>query len=176
MRIFFAPFLLLVVLAQSIPAADTYRDSALEAARWIRKSATQTDQGIVWPSDPRDSKSANDTLYAGVPGVILFFLEACRSTGDQSFLKDARAGADHLLTTFENEKEFGLYEGIAGIGFALTETFKATRESKYRQGALRCARLLGEQPESGRVGGVKRPTSSPAERASGSSCYTPTVN
>lgn len=77
--------------------------------------------------------------------MILFFLEAYRSTGDQSFIKDARAGAEHLLATFANEKESGLYVGIAGIGFALTEIFKTTGESKYRQGALRCAQVLGER-------------------------------
>ncbi|PYT05542.1 MAG: lantibiotic modifying-like protein [Acidobacteria bacterium] len=90
-----------------------------------------------------NAKSANDTLYAGTPGVNLFFIEAFRSTGDPSFLKDARAGADHLLGTLANENESGLYVGIAGTGFALTETFKATGDSKYRQGALGCARLLG---------------------------------
>ncbi|HTF37335.1 MAG TPA: lanthionine synthetase LanC family protein, partial [Blastocatellia bacterium] len=146
MRTFIAPLVLLGILSSNLPAADTsYRDAALEAARWIRASAARADQGTVWPSDPRDAKSVNDTLYAGTPGVILFFLEASRSTGDQSFLKNACAGADHLLATFANEKESGLYVGIAGIGFALTETFKASGESKYRQGALRCAQLLGER-------------------------------
>jgi len=146
MRTFIAPLVLLGILASTLPAADTsYHDAALETARWIRASAAQADQGTVWPSDPRDAKSVNDTLYAGTPGVILFFLEASRSTGDQSFLKNACAGADHLLATFANEKEPGLHVGIAGIGFALTETFKATGESKYRQGALRCAQLLGER-------------------------------
>ena len=121
-----APLVLLGILSSILPAADTsYRNAALEAARWIRASAAQADQGMVWPADPRDSKSVNDTLYAGTPGVILFFLEASRATGDQSFLKTARAGADHLLTTLANEKESGLYVGIAGIGFALTETHQA---------------------------------------------------
>lgn len=134
------------ILISATGALDRpYHHAALEAARWIRSSAVQTERGIVWPSDPRDAGSINSTLYAGTPGVILFFIEAYRSTGDQLFLKDARAGADHLLATFAAEKECGLYVGIAGIGFALTETFKATGDAKYRQGALQCARLLGER-------------------------------
>lgn len=146
MKTFIAPVALLAILASTLPAADTsYRDSALEAARWIRASAAEADHGTRWPADPRDAKSVNDTLYAGTPGVILFFLEASRSPGDQSFLKDARSGADHLLTALADEKEPGLYVGLAGIGFALTETFKTTGESKYRQGALRCAQLLGDR-------------------------------
>jgi len=141
-----ATLALLTVLVQTIPAADkSYLTSALDAANWIRSSAIQLDQGKVWPADPLDVKSVNDTLYAGTPGVILFFLEAYYSTGDRAFLNDARAGADHLLATLVSEKESGLYEGIAGIGFALTETFKATSDAKYRQGAQRCAQLLGER-------------------------------
>jgi len=146
MRSFISAVLLLSVLAPPICAADTsYREAALQAARWIRASTIQAGQGAVWPADPRDAKSIDDTLYAGTPGVVLFFIEAYRSTGDQSFLKDARGGADHLLGTFPNIKESGLYEGIAGVGFALMEAFNATEDSRYRQGALRCAWLLGER-------------------------------
>src|SRR6266571_4629328 len=129
----------------NLAAEPSYREAALEAARWIIASTVQTNPGVTWLADPRDPKSASNSLYAGSPGVILFFLEAYRSTGDESFLKDARAGADSLLAVLAGEKEPGLYEGIAGIGFVLTETFKATGESKYRQAALQCTRLLGER-------------------------------
>ena len=146
MRTFIANLALLAILGSPLSAADTaYLDASLEAARWIRASAIHNDQGTAWPADPRDAKSVNDTLYAGTAGVILFFIQAYRSTGDQSHLRDARAGADHLLAKFAGEEASGLYVGIAGIGFALTETFKATGESKYRQGALRCAQLLAER-------------------------------
>ena len=91
-----ATLALLTVLVQTIPAADkSYLTSALDAANWIRSSAIQLDQGKVWPADPLDVKSVNDTLYAGIPGVILFFLEAYHSTVDRTLLNDARAGADH---------------------------------------------------------------------------------
>jgi len=141
-----ATLALLALLVETTAAADkSYLTSALEAASWIRSSATTLDRGKVWPADPLDVKSVNDTLYAGTPGVILFFLEAYHLTGDQTFLNDARAGAGHLLAALVSEKESGLYEGIAGIGFALTETFKATTERKYKQGAKRCVELLGER-------------------------------
>ena len=134
------------LLVLSLSAAQpAYLDTAVDAARWIRASAIRTDHGTVWPADPLDPKSISSTLYAGTPGTILFFIEAYRSTGDKSFLEDARSGADHLVATFPSEKETGLYTGIAGIAFALTETFKVTHESKYREFALRCTRLLGER-------------------------------
>jgi lantibiotic modifying enzyme len=126
-------------------ANGSYREAALEAARWIRASVVKTEQGKVWPSDPTDAKSVGTSLYAGTPGIILFFIEAYRTTGDKSFLDDARAGADQLMAALSNEKESGLYEGIAGIGFTLQETFKATGEVRYRAGAFRCAQVLRER-------------------------------
>jgi lantibiotic modifying enzyme len=75
---------------------------------------------------------------------VLFFLEASRS-GDTSFLKDARAGADHLLQTLRNEKDAGLYTGISGIAFALIEAFKITGDNKYREAAVRCISSLEQQ-------------------------------
>lgn len=137
--------LLLSALTPLRAAERPYLKAALEAARWIKTSAIQTGQGVVWPADPRDPKTVSRDLYSGTPGVVLFFLELYRSTGDQAYLKDARAGADDLLAHLADEKETGLYEGISGIGFTLTETFKATRDVKYRQGALRCLQLLRER-------------------------------
>jgi lantibiotic modifying enzyme len=119
-----------------------YLDAALEAARWIRTSAVQTEAGTTWPAVPEDNESINNTLYSGTPGVVLFFLEAFYSTGDKSFLAEAKAGADFLLAALAKEKGAGLYVGVSGIGFALQEAFKATQEEKYSQGVKRCLQYL----------------------------------
>jgi lantibiotic modifying enzyme len=141
-----ATTLLVLLLAQSLKAQDrTNLKAALEAARWIRASAIQSEPGAGWPADPRDPLSVSNTLYSGSPGVILFFLEAFQATGDKTLLQDARSGSDHLLASLSMEKDCGLYDGISGIGFALEETFKATRDRKYRQGAVRCAELVRER-------------------------------
>ncbi len=120
-----------------------YLQAALQAARWIRTSAVQTERGTTWPAVPEDEKSINNTLYSGTPGVVLFFLEAYYSTGDKAFLEDARSGADYLLAALEAEKAPGLYVGISGIGFVLEEVFKATKDRRYREGVERCLEYLG---------------------------------
>ncbi len=144
-RVGIAAALLVFVLAPLDAAERPYRQAAIEAARWIQSSAIPTDHGIVWPADPRDPKTVNNTLYVGTPGVVLFFLEAYRSTGNPAYLKDARAGADDLLASLSMEKDTGLYTGLAGIGFTLAETYKVTKAPVYRRGALRVVELLRER-------------------------------
>jgi len=136
-----AAFPLLTTKASAIEKRP-YLEAALQAAGWIRASAVQTEKGATWPAVPGNEKSINNTLYSGTPGVVLFFLEAYYSTGDKTFLDDARSGADYLLATLEEEKGTGLYVGVSGVGFVLEETFKATKDKKYREGVERCLEYL----------------------------------
>jgi len=140
-----AVLVLLMLQGNAVAAERPLLDSALQAAHWINSTTIRTDQGIVWPADPRDPKTVDSSLYAGTPGVILFFLEAYHATGDPIYLKSARSGADHLLSNLSSEKWTGLYEGIAGIGFTLVETYKATKDPKYQQGALQCVKLIEDR-------------------------------
>jgi lantibiotic modifying enzyme len=129
----------------SLPAAERPNlEAALKAAKWLEKSAVRTPHGLAWPADPQDPKTINNSLYAGTPGPVLFFLELYSSTANQDFLRLARAGADELLAKLPDEKGLGLYEGIAGIGFTLEETFKATKDKRYRDGFLGCLRRIRE--------------------------------
>lgn len=131
---------------------ESYLDEINQVARWIRVSAVQTEDGLAWPAVPGDKETINNTLYSGTPGVVLFFLEAFHTTGNQEYIKDARIGADYLLATLEKEKGAGLYVGLSGIGYCLEETYKATNEKPFRQGVLRCLDLLNEWAEEKETG------------------------
>jgi lantibiotic modifying enzyme len=111
-------------------------DAAKQAAAWIRAGAMKTPEGTAWPAVPSEPSSVSYDLYSGVPGVVLFFVQAYLSTGDASYLEDARGGADLLLAKMSGVRGTGLYDGLAGIGFALEETFKATKNDNYRRGFL----------------------------------------
>ena len=76
-----------------------YLQSALHAARWIQAGDEATEAGKTWPPDPQKPDEPATNLYSGPGGVVLFFLEAYPSTGDSQLLADARAGADHLLSS-----------------------------------------------------------------------------
>jgi len=103
---------------------------ALDAARWIRAA----DRG----SDAAD-------LYSGRAGVVLFFLELYRATGDAAHRATATAGADALLDSLERQADAGLYTGLAGIGFVLSEVGRHTAHERYRDGARRVAATLRDR-------------------------------
>jgi len=128
--------------AASATEPPRYRETALEAARWIRSAAVESDRGRAWPADPADRKTVSSGLYSGVSGIVLFFVQAYRCTQDEAHLKEARAGAEYLLRSLDGETQNGLYVGLAGIGFALQETFKVSRDTRHRDGARRCVELL----------------------------------
>ena len=140
--------LFLVFSISCVPSDERpYRDAALEAADWVTASVVETELGRTWLAVPGDESSLNNTLYSGAPGVVLFFLEAYYSTGEELYLEQARAGADYLLATLSQEKTAGLYAGISGIGFALLETYKASSDMVYKQGTEQCLRVLRENAE-----------------------------
>jgi hypothetical protein len=93
-------------------------------------------------------------LYHGSAGIVLFFLQLADASGDSSFLEDAKRGGNYILKRFAERSwdaaasalggnhyksgtRWTLYSGgWAGIGFALIEMFKITREQKYRDAAF----------------------------------------
>lgn len=122
-----------------------YLEAARETAKWLSANAVKTEYGLTWPAVPGDAKTVTSNLYSGSAGVVLFFLEAHRATGDPEHLARARAGANHLVATFEAEPESGLYTGLAGICFAIAETHRATRDRAYLAAARRCTARLRER-------------------------------
>ncbi len=140
---------LLVVVMGCVQTAqdetDVYRAAALQAASWLQANALERPEGTAWAADPQDTTTVSTDLYSGSSGVVLFFLEAYRVTGQTAYLDQARAGADYLLATLPDTLgpgQKGLYTGVAGLGFVLEETYRATEEEAYREGARRCIDLL----------------------------------
>ncbi|HEY4218664.1 MAG TPA: lanthionine synthetase LanC family protein [Gemmatimonadaceae bacterium] len=111
---------------------------AIKAGQWIRRSRTETANGVTWPMDPLQPKAIGLDLYNGIPGIIVFNLELYYATKDTSWLDDARHGANELiaqLPTLQAAGRCGLYDGLAGAVFVLEETHKATGDGTYRDAA-----------------------------------------
>ncbi len=137
---------LLVSALPSPPADDRpHLAVAIDAARFIQASAVATPNGTTWPANPADRTSVAADLYSGSAGVVLFFVELHRATGDPAHLATATAGADELLASLDRQADAGLYTGLAGIGFVLSEVGRHTATAKYRDGARRVVALLQQR-------------------------------
>jgi len=129
--------------------------AALDTATWLGSVAVDTEHGIAWPADPEQPDTIVRQLYSGTPGVILFFIELYQTTGDSSYLNDAKRGGDDLLGSLPDELQDGqasLWTGVAGQGFTLHQVYKATGEQRYLVGATRCVELLKKHARSGADG------------------------
>jgi lantibiotic modifying enzyme len=126
-----------------------YLGAALKAAHWIHTARIETSHGVTWPADPRDSKTISRDLYTGASGVVLFQLELYEQTRDASHLAEACAGADDLTVAVDRDEipASGLYDGLAGVMFALAEVYRASLEPKYWRAVERCRDLLDRRAQ-----------------------------
>jgi lantibiotic modifying enzyme len=150
------PLALLAMLPSASPQGPDrpHLALALDAARWLRASSVRTPRGVAWPATPPDRSTVQTNLYSGSAGVVLFFLELHRATGDAAHLATAEAGAGELLGAIERETDPGLYTGLAGIGFVLGEIGRDTGDHRYRDGARQVVERL-ESRAIARSGGVE---------------------
>src|SRR6185503_6249680 len=92
-------------------AGSSFLEAAQAAARWIRSTARPAEHGLIWLPDPDQPErlttiTAPGTIYSGNGGIVLFFLEMARATGDDSYLDDARHGADQIVATWQADLDF----------------------------------------------------------------------
>jgi lantibiotic modifying enzyme len=138
-----------VRLAVATPAkagtevARPYLTAAEEVARWISLSRVPSRHGLTWPAQLPEIVFDNvvtdtDTLYAQGPGIVLFLLELYSASGKEQYLREALAGADHLIAVLPRPSDrvaVCLYWGMAGTAYALECAHAVSRQRKYRNGA-----------------------------------------
>lgn len=142
--------LLFARCARDAPEAERiYLDAARQAAAWLSATTVETPHGPIWPTDARKPEAVSTRLGDGVAGVVLFFLELHQATGEARYLDEARRGAAYLLATLPDTLDAAsyhpaatLYGSLPGAGIALYEVYRATGETPYRDGALRCVDLV----------------------------------
>ncbi len=127
-----------------------YLDTALGAERWLRKYAITggDNPGTWWAADPSDPKSVQDSMYSGSSGVVLFYAELARATGDKTALKMTEDGALYLRSRVMagpdawGDENAGLYTGLAGIAFTLERAHAATGNARFRDAARQAITML----------------------------------
>ena len=140
--------------------APSYLEAAESAARWIRSTAQEAEHGLTWRPDPDHpdrvaTVTAPATIYSGNAGIVLFFIELARATGDHSYLDDARRGADQIAATWREVLDFEFLvpldnvildfnHGLSGTAFALATAWEATGVAAHRDAALAITRHIAD--------------------------------
>jgi lantibiotic modifying enzyme len=148
--------------------APSYLEAAEAAGRWIRSTAREAEHGLIWQPDPDQpdkvaTVTAPATIYSGNAGIVLFFIELARATGDASYLEDARRGADQIAATWREVLDFPFLipldnvildfnHGLSGTAFALANAWEATGVAAHREAALAITRHIVEAARPAGVG------------------------
>jgi lantibiotic modifying enzyme len=103
---------------QQSPASRPYLELALRCAQWIDKSAQTVEGGLAWPADPLKPASIGLDYYNGMPGIVVFYANLARATGDARWRTRAEQGARYLVSQSDragDKLNAGLYTGLAGL-------------------------------------------------------------
>lgn len=96
-----------------------YLDLAGRSAQWIDSSAQRTSSGLAWPADPLTPTAVGLDYYNGTPGVVAFFAQLWRASGDTRWRDRAQQGGAYLVAESAragDSLDAGLYTGLAGLG------------------------------------------------------------
>jgi lantibiotic modifying enzyme len=142
--------LFLLFFVVQLQAQSGLADSIQRIHLWLHQYVKTSAEGSSWPVIPGESSGRIGLdLYSGIPGIVLFYLEAHHATNKAEYLEEAKNGANFLLarlpeqlSEMDTQGKTGLFSGICGVGFTLQEVYKATKDKKYNEGFQRVLKLL----------------------------------
>ncbi|UCH96033.1 MAG: hypothetical protein JSV88_04065, partial [Candidatus Aminicenantes bacterium] len=109
--------------------------------------AETDEQGMYWKTMTMDlqhhiSFSKSESIYTGVSGIVLFFLELYKQTRDPRYMEAAVAGMKWVVNYCEkNPSDFyAFFTGRMGVPYTLLRMHDFTREEEYLERALFIAR------------------------------------
>lgn len=119
-----------------------YLRTARAVMRFIDTRKKQGPEGIFWSLEDAAAGRAiyydEVCMYAGASGIICFLLNLYQVTGESSYLEEAREAAKYLKWRWENERTlkrnfspYAFSSGWSGVGFALLQLYRVTREEEY---------------------------------------------
>jgi Lanthionine synthetase C-like protein len=128
-----------------LPPAD-YKSAANLVGEWLLGTAQRGPGGWSWPARPDVAPGVNPSLYNGVVGPALFFVEAHRTDGDERWLEPARGAASwmahHLEESAVGWAGCGLFTGIGGWALFLDELASATDDDEVRDQAATVVKAI----------------------------------
>ncbi|MCP4150635.1 MAG: hypothetical protein GY757_23010 [bacterium] len=82
----------------------------------------------------KQSLPGHTTLYNGTPGIVLFYLELFKASGNRDFLNQATAGGQYLASYIRENKKLanGLCIGNGGLLFTMERLYTASKDNQFK--------------------------------------------
>lgn len=123
-----------------------YLEAADKVGDWLLGAAQRQPEGWTWPVRPGVSTEVENSLYGGMAGPALFFVEAYRTTGETKWLDAARQGARWMGSHLEEAKAgwagCGLFTGVGGWALVLDELAGASGDEEVAALAARAVETV----------------------------------
>ena len=140
---------LLITLFSCNKKNQKYLDESKKIDSWLREQKIKIDSTDIW-RDVIDSDRVSLSLSSGVAGKVLFYLELYLASGDRQYLNEAIQGCDFIIKNLPQSVKAAksirnassLYGEISGSAFVLTETYKVTNDTRWRNQIDHCLSLL----------------------------------
>ncbi len=115
-----------------------YLDAARKVGLFLESQRIEGPNGALWQRNAGQSGRPVHTLYHGSAGIVLFYLELHRATGEPQWLNVATS-AGHQLCHYIQQKldagehlTIGLFSGWPGYVFVLDQLSLATGDQSFR--------------------------------------------
>ncbi|MGD2090682.1 MAG: lanthionine synthetase LanC family protein [Candidatus Aminicenantes bacterium] len=122
-------------------------DEARRIGDRLLAEAETDENGMHWKTMTMDlnrniSFIKSESIYSGVSGIVLFFLELFKQTQDKRYLDAATAGMKWVINYCKKNPSnyYAFFTGRMGVSYTLLQMHQFTREKDYLENAMAIAR------------------------------------
>ena len=108
--------------------------------------AEHDDYGMFWKTMSLDANQkiswiVSESIYSGVSGICLFYIELYKQTKNEKYLHAAVEGMGWVDQHCQNNPSqyYAFYTGRMGVTFAMIKMYEALNDKSYLEKALRIA-------------------------------------
>ncbi len=109
------------------------RKEVSEHGFYWKTMSLDTDKKITW--------QISESIYSGVGGIVLFFIELYKQTGDKKYLEAAEKGSDWLIHHVNSSPTdyYAFFTGRMGLTYVFTQIYQLIEMEKFLNEAVRIA-------------------------------------
>jgi hypothetical protein len=129
-------------------------DEARRIGDWLLAEAETDENGMHWKTMTMDinqsiSFTKSESIYSGVSGIVLFFLELFKQTQNRRYMDAAVEGIKWAVNYCKKNPSnyYAFFTGRMGVSYTLLQMHKFTREKEYLENAIAAARGCKEALE-----------------------------